>query len=216
MSDWSDLTTALKGTSDTLPKLLQSDDQLKAFVTSNAIDKPVTFGIKSSASDNTLLVTVTNGSAKASTGTSKDAVFILSALPEQWEQYFKPIPAMPYQSYWGMFGLNVKQKGIEVLGDQTAFVQWSHVWRRVLELTHEAHCGPIQEEEQAEPDNDFLTGKYTYLEAPVWGRWYACFCSLPTLYNDTLTFANLAIKQGLLRVLWRRQTSHCLFAYRWQ
>ncbi|EMD60699.1 hypothetical protein COCSADRAFT_245609 [Bipolaris sorokiniana ND90Pr] len=170
MADWSDLTTALKGTSDALPKLLQSDDQLKAFVTSDAIDKPVTFGIKSSASDNTLLVTVTNGNVKASNGSSKDALFTLSALPEQWEQHFKPVPAMPYQSYWGMFGMNIKQKGIEVLGDQTAYAQWTHVWRRALELIHEAHCGPLAEEEQAEIDNDFLTGKYTYLEAPVWGR----------------------------------------------
>lgn len=71
-----------------------------------------------------------------------------------------------------MFGMNIKQEGIEVLGDQTAFAQWTHVWRRVLELVHEAHCGPMQEEQQDEPDNDFLTGKYTYLEAPVWGRWY--------------------------------------------
>lgn len=98
MSDWSDLTAALKGSSDKLSKLLESDDQLKAFVTSDAIDKPVTFGIKSSASENTLLVTVTNGNAKVSHGTSKDAVFTLSALPEQWEQHFKPVPAMPYQS----------------------------------------------------------------------------------------------------------------------
>lgn len=185
MSDWSDLTKALKGTKDTLPKLLQSDDQLKAFTSSNAIDKTVTFGIKSSGSDNTLLIAVTNGSAKANTGASKDALFTLSALPEQWEQHFQPVPAMPYQSYWGMFGMNIKQKGIEVLGDQTAFAQWSHVWRRVLELVHEAHCGPIKEEEQIEPENDFLTGKYVYLEAPIWGRWYAALSYRPSA--DILT-----------------------------
>ncbi|RYN48218.1 hypothetical protein AA0118_g11901 [Alternaria tenuissima] len=170
MSDWSDLTAALKGSLDKLSELLQSDDQLKAFTTSNAIEKDVTFGIKSSGSDNTLLITVSNGSAKASTGASKDALFTLVALPEQWEQHFKAVPAMPYQSYWGMFGMNIKQKGIEVLGDQTAFAQWTHVWRRVLELTHDAHCGPMKEDEQVEPERDFLTGKYTYLEAPVWGR----------------------------------------------
>lgn len=175
MSSWTDFTQALKGISDTLPKLLEADDQLKAFTTSNAIDKPMTFGIKSSASDNTLLVTVTNGSAKPSVGTSKDALFTLSALPQQWEEHFKPVPAMPYQSYWGMFGMNIKQKGIEVMGDQTAFAQWTHVWRRVLELAHDSHCGPLPEEEQPEPAQDFLTGKYTFLEAPVWGRWYAGF-----------------------------------------
>jgi hypothetical protein len=167
MSDWSDLTAALKGSLDKLSELLQSDAQLKAFTTSGAIVNDVTFGIKSSGSDNTLLITVGNGSAKASIGGPKDALFTLSALPEQWEQHFKEVPAMPYQSYWVMFSL---QKGVEVLGDQTAFTQWTHVWRRVLELVHDAHCGPMKEDGQAEPQEDYLTGKYTYLEAPVWGR----------------------------------------------
>ncbi|KAJ4374633.1 hypothetical protein N0V86_007506 [Didymella sp. IMI 355093] len=170
MSDWDDITKALESSKDKLTKLLNSDKQLKAFTTSNAIDKPATFGIKSSGSDNTLLIVVINGSAKASTGTSKDALFTLSALPEQWEQHFKETPAMPYQSYWGMFGMNIKQKGIEVLGDQTAFAHWAHVWRRVLELTHEAHCGPLKEEELPELERDYLTGRYVFLNAPVWGR----------------------------------------------
>lgn len=170
MSDWNDITTALKGSSDKLSKLLQSDAQLKAFTTTNAIEKETVFGIKSSGSDNALLIKVTNGSATASTGTSKDALFTLSALPEQWEQHFQPVPKMPYQSYWGMFGMNIKQKGIEVLGDQTGFAHWTHVWRRVLELAHDAHCGPMKEDPQEDPQYDYLTGKYVYLQAPVWGR----------------------------------------------
>lgn len=170
MSGWSDLPAALKGSSDKFAELLQSDAQLKAFTTTDAIDKAATFGIKSSGSDNTLLITVANGSVKASTGSPKDALFTLSALPEQWEQHFKEVPAMPYQSYWGMFGMNIKQKGIEVLGDHTAYAQWTHVWRRVLELAHDAQCGPIKEDEQPEAQVDYLTGRYIYLEAPVWGR----------------------------------------------
>lgn len=62
-----------------LDELLSSDGQLKAFTTSNAIDKPATFGIKSSGSDNTLLVEVTNGSAKATVGNPQSALFTLSA-----------------------------------------------------------------------------------------------------------------------------------------
>lgn len=170
MSSWDDLTKALEGSKDKFTKLLQSDAQLKAFTTSDAIDKLATFGIKSSGSDNTILIEVANGSAKLSTGTSKDALFTLSALPEQWEQHFKETPVMPYQSYWGMFGMNIKQKGIEVLGDQTTFAHWTHVWRRVLELAHEAHCGPLKEEEQPEQERDYLTGRYVFLDAPVWGR----------------------------------------------
>lgn len=170
MADWSDFTAASKGSLDKLNDLLQSDSQLKAFTTTNAIEKETTFGIKSSGSDNTLLITVSNGNVKASTGTAKDALFTLSALPEQWEQHFQQVPQMPYQSYWGMYGMNIKQKGIEVSGDQTAYAQWTHVWRRVLELVHDAHCGPLPEEDQAEPEQDYLTGRYVYLQAPVWGK----------------------------------------------
>lgn len=170
MGDWSDITAALKGSKSKFDELLKSDGQLKAFTTSNAIDKPATFGIKSSGSDNTLLIKVNNGSATTSTGTSKDALFTLSALPEQWEQHFHPVPKMPYQSYWGMFGMNIKQKGIEVLGDQTSFAHWTHVWRRVLELAHDAHCGPMPVDEDPAEEEDHITGRYVYLEAPIWGR----------------------------------------------
>ncbi|KAF2850180.1 alpha/beta hydrolase-like protein [Plenodomus tracheiphilus IPT5] len=171
MSDWSDLPRALQGSSKKFSELLHDDDKLKAFTNSNAIANEVTFGIKSSGSDNTLLITVANGSVKANTsGSPKDALFTLSALPEQWQEHFKDVPKAPYQSYWGMLAMNIKQKGIEILGDQTSFAQWTHAWRRVLELAHDAHCGPIKEEEQAEPQYDYLTGKYLYLEAPVWGR----------------------------------------------
>lgn len=168
-SQWADLPKALSGSLDKLSELLQSDQHLKNITCTNAIDKPVTFGYKSSG-DGTLLATVSNGSVKASTGSPNDALFTLSALPEQWEQFFKDVPVAPYQSYWGMFGMNIKQEGIEVKGDQTAMAQWTHVWRRVLELAHDAHCGPMQEDEQPEPEEDHLTGHYVYLNAPVWGR----------------------------------------------
>jgi hypothetical protein len=169
-SKWNDLPAALGGSLDKLPELLKSDAQLKAFTSTDAINKPTTFGYKSRSSESALLVTVTNGSVTAKTGSSKDAVFTLSALPEQWEQFFKEVPVAPYQSYWGMFGMNIKQQGIEVEGDQTAWAQWTHVWRRVLELVHDSHCGPIPLDEQAEPTEDHLTGHYVYLQAPIWGR----------------------------------------------
>jgi hypothetical protein len=170
-SQWADLPSALSGSLEKLSELLQSDEQLKAITSTDAIEKPVTFGYKSSGADNALLATVTNGAVKATAGSPNDALFTLSALPEQWEQFFKDIPVAPYQSYWGMFGMIIKQEGIEVQGDQTAMAQWTHVWRRVLELVHDAHCGPMAEDEQQpEPTQDHLTGRYVYLDAPVWGR----------------------------------------------
>ncbi|KAJ4304677.1 hypothetical protein N0V90_000204 [Kalmusia sp. IMI 367209] len=170
MGSWSDLPAALQGSLDKFSQLLESDGQLKAFTASDAIDEPVTFGIKSSSSGDAILIQISNDFAKASTGPSKDALFTLSALPEQWEQFFKDVPVAPYQSYWGMYGNNIKQQSIQVQGDQTAFAQWTHVWRRVLELAHDAHCGPIQEDTQTELERDFLTGRYVFLDAPVWGR----------------------------------------------
>ena len=168
--NWDDFPQSISSSLPKLKELLQSDGQLKAFTTSNAIDAPTTFGIKSSGSDNTLLVTVTNGTADVADGSPSKALFTLSALPEQWKEHFKPVPAMPYQSYWGMFGMNIKQKGIEVQGDHNAFAHWTHVWRRVLELVHDAHCGPMKEDPYQEPTEDFLIGRYTYVSAPIWGK----------------------------------------------
>lgn len=104
--DWNDLPGALeeRNALTKLRDLFRNDGQFIAFITSDAITRPVTFGIKSAAGDNTILVTCSNGAASATAGRNKDALFTLSALPYQWREFFKPVPSMPYQSYWGMFG----------------------------------------------------------------------------------------------------------------
>lgn len=67
--------------------------------------------------------------------------------------------------------MNIKQKGVEILGDQYAFAHYAHIWRRILELLHDAHCGPIPTDpDPAETDDDFITGRYIYVTAPHWGR----------------------------------------------
>jgi len=70
----------------------------------------------------------------------------------------------------GMFGMNIKQEGIEVQGDQNAFAHWTHVWRRVLELLHDALVGPTPADDQPEPEEDHIVGRYVYITSPVWGR----------------------------------------------
>ncbi|KAK3678305.1 hypothetical protein LTR78_001600 [Recurvomyces mirabilis] len=167
---WADLPAALSDSLQKANKAAESDGQLSAFTTSNAIEGPATFGIKSSGSPNTVLVTVTNGKADISTGKTSDALFTLSALPEQWQEFMKTTPVAPYQSYWGMFGMNIKQEGIKVEGDQNAFAQWTHVWRRILEILHDAYAGPTPADEEPEVDEDHIVGRYTYISAPVWGR----------------------------------------------
>jgi hypothetical protein len=85
---WADLPSQLSGAIEKANKAAQNDSQLQAFVHSDA-------------SDNTILTTVSpNGKVNIRTGTTADAEFTLSALPEQWQEFFKQTPVMPYQSYW--------------------------------------------------------------------------------------------------------------------
>ena len=168
---WADLPAALSPILPKLDSLLAQDAQLKAFTASNAITGSVTFGAKSSGSDNTVLITVVNGKAISTVGTPSGTLFTFSAFPEQWSEFFKQTPVAPYQSYWGMFGMNIKQEGISVQGDQQAFAYWTHVWRRVLEILHDAYAGATPEDEDDEDtDEDHLVGRYLYLTASLWGR----------------------------------------------
>ncbi|KAK4918027.1 hypothetical protein LTR49_014165 [Elasticomyces elasticus] len=167
---WADLPAALSGVLDKANKAAQDDGQLKALTTSDAIDAPATFGIKSAGAPNAVLTTVTNGKAAISSGETSRAAFTLSALPEQWQEFMKQTPVAPYQSYWGMFGMNIKQEGIEVQGDQNAFAHWTHVWRRILEILHDAYAGPTPEDDEPEVDEDHIIGRYTYITSPVWGK----------------------------------------------
>lgn len=98
---WSDLPSALSEAIPKASKAASDDGEMKAFVTTNAITSRSTFGIKAAGSDNTILVDVENGKVGIRTGSSKDAAFVLSALPEQWQEFMKQTPVMPYQSYWG-------------------------------------------------------------------------------------------------------------------
>lgn len=102
---WTDLPSQLESA---IPKANQDaakDENLQYFAASEAITSSTTFGIKSAGSDRAVLTTVTNGKVEIRSGSSKDAVFSLVALPEQWEEFFKQTPKMPYQSFWGMFGM---------------------------------------------------------------------------------------------------------------
>ncbi|GAB7348334.1 hypothetical protein MBLNU459_g6308t1 [Dothideomycetes sp. NU459] len=168
---WANLPSRLASAIPDAKAAAQTDGQLKAFTNSQAIDVPATFGIKAAGSDETVTVTVSNGKTDIGTGSPKDCLFVLSALPQQWEQFFKQTPVAPYQSYWGMYGMNIQQEGIEVQGDQNAFAHWTHVWRRVLEILHDTHSGPTPEDSQADRDEDAIVGRYVVLkDVPIWGR----------------------------------------------
>lgn len=98
---WADLPAQLSGAIEKADKAAQNDGQLSAFVNSDSIVDSATFGIKGAGSDNAILTTVSKGGkVSIRTGTTADAEFTLSALPEQWQEFFKQTPVMPYQSYW--------------------------------------------------------------------------------------------------------------------
>lgn len=94
---WADLPNALSKSLSEAKKLLQDDGQLKAFTTSDAIVDSSTFGIMASGSESAVVVTVSNGKVDIRPGKPDECQFVLSALPEQWEQFFKQTPVAPYQ-----------------------------------------------------------------------------------------------------------------------
>lgn len=98
---WSDLPAQLGDAVGKMGKLLSEDTQFKAFADTRAITNVIVFGIKAAGTDKTILVTIHDGGASATSADNYDkASFTLCALPEQWEQFFKQTPVAPYQSYW--------------------------------------------------------------------------------------------------------------------
>jgi hypothetical protein len=53
---------------------------------------------------------------------------------------------------------------------QNAFARWTHVWRRTLELLHDSFAGPTPADEQDDPDEDCIVGRYVYVTSPLWGK----------------------------------------------
>lgn len=98
---WSDLPNALSQALPSANQAAQSDSQMKAFLNSDAITQPSTFGIKAAGSDNAIVITVSRQKVNIGSGITKDCSFVLSALPEQWQEFMKQTPVMPYQSFWG-------------------------------------------------------------------------------------------------------------------
>lgn len=100
---WADLTAQLEQALPKANEIAKKDGQLNAFTTTNAVKESTTFGIKAAGSDNTITATVNNGKLEIGTGKVKDCAFVLSATPEQWQEFFKQTPVAPYQSYWGEY-----------------------------------------------------------------------------------------------------------------
>lgn len=154
-----------------LQKTLDSDRWWQGFVNTNAIVEPVQFGVQSVGSDEAILVGVEpKAITKVSTGSPSKADFVLSAKPEQWAKFFEADPQAPYTSFVGLQGMNIKQEGVGIQGNEVKFAQYGHLATRLLELLRDGLHGPMKEEVQEETDEDHITGRYVYISPPEWGR----------------------------------------------
>ena len=118
---WSDLPSKLESKIAELNHIFTVDEQFLAFTDTNAIAQPLTFGWKSVGFDNAVLCTVSWRKGRISIGKASEAAFTLCALPHQWERLYQRIPGPFYQSYWGMYGQNIHQEVVEVLGQHQLF-----------------------------------------------------------------------------------------------
>lgn len=167
---WSSLRTLLEPSLDALRSLAASDEQLSAFIDTENHDS-IQFSWASAGSDDGILCSVSHGKVLFSAGSVSEAAFVLSALPQQWQNVYSVRPEPPYQSYWGLFGQNIHQDGAEIRGDMQLFLRLAPIWRRVLDLSRTAYCGgEIEEEPHAALEEDHLKGSYVYLDLPTWGR----------------------------------------------
>ena len=172
-SAWTNLPQKLGGEDivGRLNKALKTDPQFLAFVRSDALTESVTFGIVTSSTTDALLVEVSNGRGCASLGRSSENVsFTITALPDQWSNFFQQTPPPGFQNYWSMLRYNLSRDDVAVLGSQLDFARFAHIWRRALEILHDLYCGPTPLDTEAETDEDFVQGKYIFIRTSVWGR----------------------------------------------
>lgn len=167
---WYNLPTQLGGILPEFNQAVNQDPQFLAFTNTSHISESVSFAIKSVGSGDAIIFTFNQGTGSARVGKYTHALFSLAALPGQLENLFKKNPAMPYQSFWALYGQNIRQEGVAVIGDQIAFANYAHVWRTMLDVLHGTYCGPNDVYVQPEQEADHLTGWYMFVQSKGWGR----------------------------------------------
>jgi hypothetical protein len=167
---WHNLTLQLGPNLAKFNQAIKRDPQFLAFTHTGHISTPITFAIKSIGSDDAILFSFNQTFGEARAGKYADALFSLAALPNQWQEIFKQNPKPPYQSIWGLYGQNIRQDGVEVIGDQLAFANYAHIWRTMLDVLHDVHCGPNDVASQPQLAEDFLMGRYVFVTTKAWGN----------------------------------------------
>lgn len=176
-SEWDDFAATIeaKGLLTRVNDLLKSDKQLLAFSSTPTLEAPLQFHIASVPSaQEPLRVEISSNGGIVSIGKGEDSSssFGLTAQAGQWQEFFKSTPVPPFHSYWGIRAVNAMAGVESVQGSLDDFARFAHVWRRTLELLHDAVCGPTQlhsEPDVAVSDVD-IVGRYVNLDVPDWGR----------------------------------------------
>lgn len=127
-------------------------------------------GIASAGGDAIMVRVEPNAKTSVSTGPADKSDFTLAAKAEQWEKFFAADPRAPFTSFVGLQGMNIKQEGVGVQGNQTRFAQYGHLATRLLEMLRDGLHGPMEEYKHEAMDEDHIVGKYAYVDCPVWGR----------------------------------------------
>jgi hypothetical protein len=168
---WQNVGDKLKHVLPQLNADLANDEQLRAFATTGGLDQTLLFAWASSKSTDGILCSVRSDYAHVTQGDVTEAAFTLAAKPEHWQKFYDPYPQPPFQSYWGMYGQNIHQDGVEVYGNEDLFLALAPIWRRVLELSHAALNGPLVEDEALEHHGiDAIEGRYMYADLLGWGK----------------------------------------------
>lgn len=66
--------------------------------------------------------------------------------------------------------MDIAQEAAAVHGNELLSAQFHHLARRTLELLRDGLHGTMKEENEAEPTEDHITGRYVFVDPPVWGR----------------------------------------------
>jgi hypothetical protein len=95
-SVWSNLGDRLQPALEKLNQHLAHDEQLRAFSDTGGLDQTIHFGWTAKGSDQGLLCAVRRDEAHVTAGNVSEAAFVLSALPDQWQQFYEPKPLPSY------------------------------------------------------------------------------------------------------------------------
>lgn len=99
---WYSLPVALKTAIPRLQDAINDDAQFTSFTDTKAMVEPITFGVQALGSNEAILITATPLKSTVTVGAPDKAAFTFVAQPDQWEEFFKPIPRMPYQAWGGI------------------------------------------------------------------------------------------------------------------